>query len=360
MFSSSRARRIFNSDLRFNYFMAHSRTLVKSSPYPGFMRWLLLALLFFAAILFSATWGAPIYLSDLWSRDPQAAEIARHIFLEIRPARLLAGMLIGASLAVSGATLQSVFRNPLAEPYLLGISAGGALGAAISKTAFADSRFDFTSILAFAGALAASFAIYVLGRGRSNQAFDRSRLLLTGVALSAFLASLMAMVVALSARADLARQITFWMMGGLSEVNTNHLISLAICLFIGMGILFASSRDLNALRAGDDDAATLGVNIAKLHGRLLLVSALMSAVAVASAGLVGFIGLLAPHLVRLVFGQDARVLIPASAIGGATLLVLCDAVARGAIPSQELPVGIVTALLGVPLFLFLAQRNSTC
>ena len=338
--------------------MARASTPVIKSSRSNFARWLLLALLFGAALIFSATWGAPISLFDLWSRDAQASEIARHIFLEIRPARLLAGVLIGASLAVSGATLQSVFRNPLAEPYLLGISAGGALGAAISKAVFADSRFDFTSILSFCGALAASFAIYALGRGRSTLAFDRSRLLLTGVALSAFLAALMALVVALSARADLARQITFWLMGGLSEVTTTHLATLAVSLLVGTGVLLASSRDLNALRVGDEDAQTLGVSVGKLHARLLLVSALMSAVAVAGAGLIGFIGLLAPHLVRLVFGQDARVLIPASAIGGATLLVLCDALARGVLPSQELPVGIVTALLGVPLFLYLAQRSS--
>lgn len=338
--------------------MANAKTFVAHFFYSIFARWLLLVVWFFAALLFSATWGAPVFLSDLWSQDAQAAEVARHIFLEIRPARLMAGVLVGASLAVAGATLQSVFRNPLAEPYLLGISAGGALGAAISKAVFFNSRFDFTSILAFGGALAASFCIYALGRGRSTLAFDRSRLLLTGVALSAFLAALMALVVALSARADLARQITFWLMGGLSEVTRTHLISLAVSLFVGTGVLLASARDLNALRVGDEDAATLGVNIEKLHARLLLVSALMSAAAVASAGLIGFIGLLAPHLVRLVFGHDARALIPASAVGGATLLVLCDATARGVLPSQELPVGIITALLGVPLFLFLAQRST--
>jgi len=339
-------------------FMARASTPINTISRSPLARWVFLTLVFGAALVFSATWGAPVSFLDLWSRDAQAAGIARHIFLEIRPVRLLAGLLVGASLAVSGATLQSIFRNPLAEPYLLGISAGGALGAAISKAIFADSAIDFTSILAFAGALAASFAIYALGRGRSTLGFDRSRLLLTGVALSAFLAALMALVVALSARADLARQITFWLMGGLSEVSRAHLISLTISLLVGMGVLLPSSRDLNALRAGDDDAATWGVDVGKLHARLLLVSALMSAFAVAAAGLIGFIGLLAPHLVRLLFGQDARALIPASAIGGATLLVVCDALARGVLPSQELPVGIVTALLGVPLFLFLAQRNA--
>lgn len=321
-------------------------------------RWLLLFLAFCCAVALSAAWGAPVSPLDLWSSDPQRADVARSIFLELRPTRLLAGLLVGASLAVSGATLQNVFRNPLAEPYLLGISAGGALGATISKAFFFNAAFDATTAFAFAGAIAASLAIYVLGRGRSTLGFDRANLLLTGVALSAFLAALMALVVALSARADLARQITFWLLGGLSEVRPAQNWVLVLCLLVGIGVLLISSRDLNALRAGDEDAAALGVHVGGLHTRLLLVSALMSAAAVSSAGLIGFIGLLGPHLMRLLFGNDVRVLIPTAAIGGAALLTLCDAIARGVLSPQELPVGIVTALLGVPLFIFLAQKKS--
>jgi iron complex transport system permease protein len=329
-------------------------------------RWLLLTFAFAVAIVLSSAWGAPISLFDLWSSDPQKADVARRIFLELRPTRLLAGLLVGASLAVSGATLQSVFRNPLADPYLLGISAGGALGATIAKAfpaldSASNFAFDATTLFAFAGAIGASFAIYFLGRGGagsgSTPGFDRARLLLIGVAMSAFLAALMSLFVAISARADLARQITFWLLGGLSEARPAQNIALAVCLLLGLGVLLASARDLNALRTGDDDAATLGVDVQALHTRLLLVAALMSAAAVACAGLIGFVGLLAPHLMRLFLGRDARVVIPASALGGATLLVLCDALARGVLPPQELPVGIVTALLGVPLFIFLAQKK---
>jgi iron complex transport system permease protein len=323
-------------------------------------RWLLLLLLFAAVLAFAASWGAPVPLSDLWSHDASKLEIARRIFFEIRPTRVLAGVLVGASLAVSGATLQSVFKNPLAEPYLLGISAGGALGAAISKVLpfWQIGVFDATTIFAFSGALAASFAIYALGRGSSTFAFDRSRLLLTGVALSAFLAALMSLVVALSSRADLARQITFWLLGGLSDATPQHNFALAVCLFLGIGVLVFSARDLNALQLGDEDAASLGIETEKLHARLLLVASLMSAAAVAAAGLIGFIGLLGPHLMRLVFGNDARRLNPAAALGGATLLVLCDALARSIASPQELPVGIVTALLGVPLFLMMARKSA--
>jgi iron complex transport system permease protein len=334
---------------------------MKLSAHRGAVRWLLLALLFVGVLVFASAWGAPVPFSDLWSNDSSRLEIARRIFLTIRPTRILAGALVGASLAVSGATLQAIFKNPLAEPYLLGISAGGALGATLAKALplLASQWFDTTTLFAFLGALLASFAIYTLGRSRSTLSFgfDRSRLLLTGVALSAFLAALMALVVALSSQADLARQITFWLLGGLSEATFQHLLALEICLVLGMGVLLVSARDLNALQLGDEDAASLGVEIKKLHKRLLLVSSLMSAAAVAAAGLIGFIGLLGPHLVRLVFGNDARRLVPASALGGAALLVLCDAFARSALPPQELPVGIVTALLGVPLFLMLASKR---
>lgn len=329
-------------------------------------RWFILISFFLLAVLFSAIWGAPVSLLDIWSSDPTRADIARRIFLELRPTRLLAGLLVGASLAVSGATLQNVFRNPLAEPYLLGISAGGALGATLSKVLpgahfFSQGRFDLTTLFAFAGALGASFAIYILGKtgpGRRTALFDRTRLLLIGVAMSAFLAALMSLVVALSSQADLARQITFWLLGGLSEARPSQNFALVICLLLGMGTLLVSARDLNALRAGDEEATSLGVDVEKLHARLLLVCALLSAAAVACAGLIGFVGLLGPHLVRLVVGNDARLLIPASALSGAALLVLCDAVARGIVSPQELPVGIVTALLGVPLFIFLAQRKA--
>lgn len=329
-------------------------------------RWFALASLFLLVVLFSAVWGAPVSLLDLWSSDPTQVNIARRIFLELRPTRLLAGILVGASLATSGATLQNIFRNPLAEPYLLGISAGGALGATLSKVLpganfLSQSNFDLTTLFAFAGALAASFAIYILGKsdsGRRTALFDRSRLLLIGVAMSAFLAALMSLVIALSSQTDLARQITFWLLGGLSEARPEQNLALGVCLVLGMGTLLNSARDLNALRAGDEEASSLGVDVEKLHVRLLLVCALLSAAAVACAGLIGFVGLLGPHLVRLVIGNDARVLIPASALSGAALLVLCDALARGIVSPQELPVGIVTALLGVPLFIFLAQRKA--
>ena len=331
------------------------------------LRWVLLAFVFIAVVVLATALGAPVPLTALWSQDAAQAEVARRIFLELRPVRLIAGILVGAALATSGAALQSVFRNPLAEPYLLGISAGGALGATIGA-ALQDHLpsvgvFDISFVLALGGSMVATAAVYVLGQRRVSTlsggygGFDRAALLLTGMALSSFLAALMGLVVAFSNRADVAQQAMFWLLGGLTRATREQDVLLAVVLLVGLVALTTSARDLNAMQVSDEEAMGLGVNVGALHRRLLLAAALMSAAAVATAGLIGFVGLLAPHLIRQLFGADARALIPTAAIGGATLLVGCDAIARSAARPVEIPVGIVTALLGVPLFLFLARRS---
>ena len=319
-------------------------------------RWFALLAIFIAVVALSFFCGSLVPFSDLWSHDASRAEAARQIFLEVRRDRLLAGLLVGACLATSGVALQATFRNPLAEPYLLGISGGGALGATIALALRLPGwrGFEPAAIFAFFGSLAAAWGVYALGR--NNSQFDRANLLLIGVALSAFLGALMALVITLSSYVTLAQQAMFWLLGSLMRATPQQNWVLGISLGAGVLLLLASARDLNALRVGDDEAATLGVEIGTLHRRLLLAAALMSAAAVAAAGLVGFIGLLAPHLTRLIFGSDARILIPAAALGGAALLAGCDALARSAASPVEVPVGIVTALLGVPLFLFLARR----
>ena len=329
-------------------------------------RALLLLAALAAVVVFALCWGAPVAWQDIWSADASRAQAARNIFFHLRPVRILAGVLVGAGLAVSGSALQTVFRNPLAEPYLLGVSAGGALGATLARAltgniALTLGGFDPAVLAAFAGALITTFVVYQLGRGQGKYfggGFDRSLLLLVGIAVSAFLAALMTMVVAVASRTDLARIVTFWLMGSLTDITASGNWVMAICLAIGMVMMYASARDLNALQLSDEEAATLGVAIGKLHRRLLFAAALVSAAAVAMAGLIGFIGLLAPHCIRLIFGNDARITLPASAMGGAILLVICDALARSAIAPVEVPVGIITALIGVPLFLWLARQGS--
>lgn len=309
------------------------------------------------------SWGAPIPLSDLWSSDATKAEIARHIFLELRPPRAVAALLVGASLAVAGAGLQTMFGNPLAEPYLLGISAGGALGATLSVALKLPpiGAFDAGALLAFVGALATATAVYALGQTRgdtntNSPTNNSAHLLLVGVAVSALLSSLMSLVIALSGRLDFAQQVSFWLLGSFGRSSWPQNLVLLLAFIAGTLLLLGSARDLNALRAGDDDAAALGVEVRALHRKILLAASLLSAASVAAAGLIGFIGLLAPHIVRLLGARDVRALLPASALGGATLLVACDAIARGAFAPIEIPVGIVTALLGVPLFLSVARR----
>ena len=314
-------------------------------------------------IVGALAWGAPVPLSDLWSSDAAKAEVARHIFLELRPPRAVAALLVGASLAVAGAGLQTMFNNPLAEPYLLGISAGGALGATVAVALKIPpiGAFDAGALLAFAGALITALTVYALGQTRdaatsNGSASSSARLLLVGVAISALLSALMSLLIALSGRLDFAQQVSFWLLGSFGRSSWPQNLVLLVAFVGGTLLLLSSARDLNALRAGEDDAAALGVEVVALHRRILIAASLLSAASVAAAGLIGFIGLLAPHIVRLLGARDVRALLPASALGGATLLVACDAIARGAFAPIEIPVGIVTALLGVPLFLSVARR----
>ena len=335
-------------------------------------RWLALAALALLVVAASLSWGASAGPRDLWSSDPDLREVARRIFFELRPPRVAAALLVGANLAAAGAALQSAFRNPLAEPYLLGTSSGGALGAALAlwlQLSTSSSNQDWSggwagigmvSLFAWGGAMGASLLVSRLGRRSASselgQGLDRASLLLCGVALSSLLSALMSLVTVLSPSASLSLQLSFWLLGGFSDADWAHDALLLLSLLIGLAILLSSARDLNATLLGDEEALALGVDARRLHRKLLLAASLMSATAVASAGLIGFVGLLAPHAMRQLFGRDARPLLPASALGGAILLASCDLLARVARPPTEIPVGILTALLGVPLFLWLVRK----
>ncbi len=320
----------------------------------------LLLVLCIGAALFSLSWGAPLSLLDLRASSPNN-EAARAIFLSLRPTRVLAALLVGAGLSLAGAGLQTLFRNPLAEPYLLGISAGGALGATVAAALKLPLLFGFdaTVPLAWTGAVVAGFVVFALGRG-DDAGFDsasrRARLLLVGVALSAFLSALLSLVVALSGNAQLAQETAFWLLGGLSRADATQNWILAVSLLLGFATLRLGARDLDALHAGDEDALALGVNYGALQKRVLIAAGILAASSVAVAGLIGFVGLLAPHLVRLLGGRDSKTLFPGAALCGAALLCGCDALARSAFSPVEVPVGIFTAILGVPLFLVLARK----
>lgn len=310
-------------------------------------------------------WGGPVAFFDLWSENATRRDAATQIILGLRPLRIVTGILVGASLSVAGAGLQTMFRNPLADPFLLGISAGGAVGATVATALRLDSIFGVEAALplAWLGAMAAAFAVYALGKPSGTFDFawapggSRARLLLVGVALSAFLSALLSLLVTLSGRYDLVQTTTFWLLGGLSRSDWRQNAVLAATFLVGIAILLSCARDLNALRAGDEEAAALGVELSKLHRKILVASSLLAASSVAVAGLIGFVGLLAPHLVRLLGGREAKTLLGGAALLGATLLVGCDALAARLFTPIEVPVGIFTALLGVPLFLALARRS---
>jgi len=276
------------------------------------------------------------------------------ILVDIRAPRVVLAALIGSALAVSGATFQALFRNPLADPYVIGVSAGAALGAVVAITAGASGLFVPAAAFAFALASVA-LVLGIAGRG------DRPRmenLLLAGLAIAALFAAVLSIVLALD-HGSVAQALA-WLAGGFGGRGWEHV---AVALpFVGVGYVLARrhAREMNLLLATDDEASSMGVEVTRVRRRLVIAATLLAASAAASAGLIGFVGLIVPHAVRRVVGPDHRRVLAAAALLGASLLVTADLAARSAAPPIEIPVGAVTALLGVPFFLWLlAQRRGT-
>jgi iron complex transport system permease protein len=279
----------------------------------------------------------------------------RAVVMEIRLPRILLAALVGTALALSGTTMQSVFRNPLAEPFILGISSGAALGAAANLVlgVGGDARYLMLPLLAFAGGLLAAFTAYGVARAAGRPRTET--LLLAGVALNSLLTA--ALLAILFFAGEQFRSLFFWILGGFDRATWPAL--LAIGLAAGLGSLFIAhrSRALNLLMLGDDQAASLGVDVEREKRNLLVVSTLLASITVALAGAIGFVGLIIPHLLRLVIGSDNRLLVPAAGLGGATFLVWADLGARSVLATGELPVGIITAICGAPFFLYLLARR---
>jgi len=277
------------------------------------------------------------------------------ILLDVRLPRVLVGMLVGWVLAISGGVMQGVFRNPLADPYLLGIASGASAGAAATIALGLDS-FPFALPLgAFAGAWTVVLIVYRVGSS-SGFRFDNFALILTGVALAALFSALTSFILFTAQSEDL-RRIVFWLMGGLGAPRWPYVTPLFVLATLGTLALLAYARELNALALGEPMARHLGVSPESLKKGLLFVITLMTASAVAVAGTIGFVGLIVPHAMRLVVGPDHRRLLIASASAGAAFLVLCDTAARTVLAPAELPVGIITAAWGAPFFLYLLRRS---
>ncbi|RKN22078.1 iron ABC transporter permease [Micromonospora musae] len=274
----------------------------------------------------------------------------------IRLPRVLVGALVGAALGIAGATMQAVFRNPLAEPGVIGVSSGAALGAV------AAIYFGWTALTpwmlpatAFVGAVAAMGFVFMVAALRRNR--GPVTLLLVGIAVSAFFGALISIMVATAANDEELRGIVFWLQGGLGARTWQHVQLAAAPVVAGCLLLTVFGRDLNVLLLGDDGARAAGLDVARQRVVILGLTSLLTGAAVAVSGVIGFVGLVVPHALRLVIGPDNRILLPASALGGAAFLVLADLIARIAFSPTSLQVGIVTALFGAPVFLALVLRR---
>jgi iron complex transport system permease protein len=278
------------------------------------------------------------------------------IVLDLRLPRALLGAVVGASLAGAGTVLQGLLRNPLADPFVIGVSAGAALGATSALSLGAGAAgvgLLALPVLAFAGAIAATLLVYGLARRGPDAPVED--LLLAGVAVSAFFGAAVSAIQVLSGAS--AQRVLFWLMGGLSGAGWPQVAVTTPLAAIGLVVAWLYARDLNALLLGDQAAETMGVDVPTARRILIGASALLAASAVAATGLIGFVGLIVPHMVRVMIGPDHRRLIPAAAVGGAVLVMLADTAARLGPSGTELPVGIITAALGAPFFLFILRRH---
>jgi iron complex transport system permease protein len=277
------------------------------------------------------------------------------ILFELRLPRVLLAVVVGAALAASGAVFQALFRNPMADPAIIGVSSGAALGA-IAVILFGGSVLAGGLILplaAFAGALTVALLVYRLAR--IGPAVQVGTLLLAGIAVAAIISAVISLAMAFSG--EQIRSIYFWLLGGLAGRGWGALAAASPMVVLGLGLALLAARDLNLMALGEERAAQLGVEIERFKRLGLATGALLAAAAVSVAGVIGFVGLMTPHILRLVLGADHRRLIPASLIGGASFMVLADLAARTLLAPEEIPVGAVTALLGGPFFLYLLRRE---
>ena len=277
--------------------------------------------------------------------------MANEVVRSLRLPRALAAFACGGLLALAGALMQVLLRNPLADPYVLGISGGAAVGALAAMLLGVSFSFGLEAA-AFVGALAAMWLVFGLSRGDGS--WTQTRLLLTGVIVAAGCGAAVALMLSLAPEQQL-RGMLFWLMGDAGEATSPWLPLLVLAAGLLLAMFFA--RELNLLARGPLLAATLGANVARLRLILYFLASLLTATAVTSVGSVGFVGLVVPHLVRLLLGSDQRLLLPAATMAGAALLTLADTLARSVIAPQQLPVGVLTALIGVPVFLLLLART---
>lgn len=287
-------------------------------------------------------------------KGESGAELMNDIIWRLRLPRVLLAALLGATLSLGGMVFQALLRNPLAEPYILGISGGSAIGAIVGIL-LGLARFPGVWLTAFAGSLATLGLLYLMASGRSM--LRGNTLLLSGVMVNAFCSAVILFLVSIAQDSRL-HNIIFWLMGDLAVATNQNVISLSATVVPCFIIIISRSHALNLLTFGNDMARTMGVNIRTTTSLLLVVTSLMVSATVSYCGLVGFVGLVMPHLLRMIWGPDHRLLAPASILGGAAFMVICDMLARTLPDQGEMPVGVITALIGAPLFVYLLRKSN--
>jgi iron complex transport system permease protein len=314
-----------------------------------------------AVLLWAPTVGStPISLAKAFDRTiPWDSNVDAQIFFVARLPRVVAGALVGATLAAAGVVLQALLRNPLATPFTLGVSAGASLGAMLAVATHLElSVLGITSIplASFAGSLIATGIVYALAASQ-RRGLSTNVLLLAGVTLNAFFSALILFVQYLSDFAEALRAIR-WMMGGLDVASYLPILAALPFIVVSMLAFAVMPRTLNLLSLGSEAAAAKGVEVIRAQRLAFLSASLATGAAVSLGGPIGFIGIIVPHLVRLLVGSDHRLVLPAATLFGATFLVLCDLAARTLLSPLEIPVGVVTALIGGPFFLWLLVKRS--
>jgi iron complex transport system permease protein len=287
---------------------------------------------------------------------PLSLEALEKIILYIRLPRVFLAGLVGAALAIAGATYQGLFRNPLADPYLLGVASGAGLGATIAiltPFTFAWMTSGAVPLFAFIGAVGAVAVVYLLAR--VGKTLPATTLILAGVAMSALLSSATSYLMTVAGE-DL-HGVVFWLLGGLYLTEWSEVWIVLPSVLAGLAVIWIHARPLNVMQLDEEQAQQLGINVEKVKLMLLVAATLVTSSAVCFTGLIGFVGILIPHIVRLIWGPDYRFLLPLSTLAGAIFLILADTLARAILPPTEIPVGIITAFCGVPFFLYLLRRR---
>ncbi|HLR21528.1 MAG TPA: iron chelate uptake ABC transporter family permease subunit [Tissierellaceae bacterium] len=281
---------------------------------------------------------------------------AKTIIWNIRIPRVLLGVLVGASLSMAGAAFQGMLKNPMADPYVIGVSSGAALGASLAivlNISFKIPGISSISIFAFIGGLIAVILVYNIARIRNQ--VPVTTLLLAGIAVGQFFTAIMSFLMMLDDRA--MTKIIYWTLGSLSGKGWDPIIKTSIPLILSMIVINFFAKDLNIMLTGEESAKSLGVDIEKTKRYILLLGTLITSLAVSISGIIGFVGLIIPHIVRLLLGPDHRILLPASALLGGVFMIFTDTIARTIISPVEIPVGIITALFGGPFFIYLLRSR---